>query len=321
MYMKVLVVLACLLAGAVLAACGPSQAELDAQATEIAASIFGTQTAEAPTSTFTPTPTPTFTPTSTPTDTPTPTFTPTPAPTSTPTPTPVPPTDTPSPVPPTDTPTPVPPTDTPVPTATPTLPSPQALLKSALADTDAKSHHFEMDMQMKMTEEGVTIEIPMTFVGDYLPPDRMHGMVSMSVVGVTIESEMVTIGETTYVKNPATGQWETSTEPASPYSPGDFTGLEPADIEGLVIVGQKTLDGTPVYHLQGTLSAGDMGEAFAGTEGEMQVEYWIGVKDGLLRRAFVRVELSSTDTRAVAIGMETTVTYSDYGKTLAIEPP
>ncbi|MFZ5919243.1 MAG: hypothetical protein ACOYZ7_20115, partial [Chloroflexota bacterium] len=55
----------------VLAACGPSQAELDAEATDIAASSFATQTAKAPTHTPTPTFTPTPTPTATPTHTPT----------------------------------------------------------------------------------------------------------------------------------------------------------------------------------------------------------------------------------------------------------
>jgi hypothetical protein len=57
-----------------LAACGPSQTQLDATATQIAANIFATQTAQAPTAapTFTPTPTPR------PTSTPTPTLTPTP---------------------------------------------------------------------------------------------------------------------------------------------------------------------------------------------------------------------------------------------------
>ncbi len=64
-----------LLTGAILAACGPSQAELDAQATQIVSSIFATQTAEAPTitPTFTLTPTPTFTNTPSPTVTLTPT--------------------------------------------------------------------------------------------------------------------------------------------------------------------------------------------------------------------------------------------------------
>ena len=53
-------------------ACGPSQAELDAQATKVAAAIFATQTAQAPTATPTPTPSPTPTPTDTPPPSPTP---------------------------------------------------------------------------------------------------------------------------------------------------------------------------------------------------------------------------------------------------------
>lgn len=77
---KEISVLIFLLASVILVACGPSQAELDAQATKVAADIFATQTAEAPTPTptFTPTFTPTPTPTSTPTSIPTPTATPPP---------------------------------------------------------------------------------------------------------------------------------------------------------------------------------------------------------------------------------------------------
>lgn len=80
-----------LVACVILIACGPSQAEQDAQATQIAANDFATQTAEAPTATLTPTsvpptatPTPTATLTATPTATPTPTATT--IPTATPTP-------------------------------------------------------------------------------------------------------------------------------------------------------------------------------------------------------------------------------------------
>lgn len=63
-----------LLMAMVVAACGPSQADLDAQATKVAAAIFATPTAQAPTATSTPMPTdtPTPSPTPTPTDTPPP---------------------------------------------------------------------------------------------------------------------------------------------------------------------------------------------------------------------------------------------------------
>jgi hypothetical protein len=71
-----------LLTCAILTACGPSQAEMDVTATKVAADIFATQTAEAPTATltFTPSPTSTPTPTATPTPTHTPTITLTPTP-------------------------------------------------------------------------------------------------------------------------------------------------------------------------------------------------------------------------------------------------
>lgn len=106
---KVFFILVFVLIEAITVACGPSQAELDAQATQVAANLSATQTAEAPT--LTPTTTSTHTPTPIP---PTATFTPTPVPpTSTPTSTPSPtatPTNTPEP---TATPTPIPPTSTP----------------------------------------------------------------------------------------------------------------------------------------------------------------------------------------------------------------
>ena len=71
---RVGVLLWCLLLGAALVSCGPSQAERALIATQVAAEIYATQTAVAPTaepsSTVTPRPTPT------PTDTPAPTLTP-----------------------------------------------------------------------------------------------------------------------------------------------------------------------------------------------------------------------------------------------------
>ncbi len=83
-----LLALLCLAMALSLLACTSAEEKRNAQATEIAAGIFATQTAQAPTitPTFTPSPTPTFTPT----PTPTPTFTPTPTPTPTFTPTPEP---------------------------------------------------------------------------------------------------------------------------------------------------------------------------------------------------------------------------------------
>ncbi|MCU0485511.1 MAG: hypothetical protein MUC85_05310 [Anaerolineales bacterium] len=83
---RILPIFGSFLVGLVLIACGPSQAERDATATQAILNDHATQTAKAPTATltFTPSPTATVTPTPTHTLTPTPTDTPTITPTPTP---------------------------------------------------------------------------------------------------------------------------------------------------------------------------------------------------------------------------------------------
>jgi len=71
-YTRISIFIAAILLGVILSGCGPSQTELDATATQVAASVLETQTAAAPSSTPSPTITPTAIPTATPTPTPEP---------------------------------------------------------------------------------------------------------------------------------------------------------------------------------------------------------------------------------------------------------
>jgi len=188
-----------------------------------------------------------------------------------------------------------------------------------MAAQEEESYHFEMEMELAVTEGEITMEIPITFSGDFQPPDRMQGTVSITMFGSTIEMETITIGETSYAVNPLTGEWEESAEPASPFAPEDFA-VVPDEFEDLVLVGEDTLDGTRVYHLRGAVSSGVLGEVLAGTEGEIRVEHWIGVEDGRLRQSVIEGELSMPDD-AGSIDLSVTMAYSDYGQDVEIEPP
>ncbi len=232
-----------------------------------------------------------------------------PTPTLAPTSTPIPVTD-----------TPVPPTATPLPTPTPspTPPSPQALLETAFTALDEDSCHIDMEMQMTATEGGFTMEIPMTFSMDLQPPDRAQATLSMSILGMTAEVDTITIGETIYATNMDTGEWEISPDQIAPFDPREFTAFDPAEIEDLTVVGEETLDGTPVYHLRGKASAEQLGDEIAGTEGGLQLEYWIAVEDSRLRQLMMEGELSEEGT---TIGLTATATYSGYGQAVTIEPP
>jgi hypothetical protein len=243
------------------------------------------------------TPTPTTVPTATPTATLPPTATPTATPTSTPTLTP-----------------------------SPTPPSPQVLLEAAFdALEEVESWHLELEMQMTMEMEGLTLDIPFTFAGDFSAPDRMQGTLSTDFMGELLEVDMIVIGETSYVTDPETGEWTVSSDPATSFAPEEFTNLDPSRLEDLVLVGEETVDDVPVYYLKGTAPAEElrMGQLDldVGMQGEVQVEYWIGVEDNLLRKATIDGELSVLGEEEATMTLSATANYSGYGEPVVIEPP
>jgi len=136
---------------------------------------------------------------------------------------------------------------------------------------------------------------------------------------------MIVIGETSYLTDPETGEWTISSDPATSFAPEEFTGLDPDRLEDLVLVGEETLDGVPVYYLKGTapveeLRLGQL-DLDVGVEGELQVEYWIGVEDNLLRKATINGELSVLGEEEATMQLSATALYSGFGEPVVIEPP
>ncbi|MGB3717692.1 MAG: LppX_LprAFG lipoprotein [Candidatus Promineifilaceae bacterium] len=198
------------------------------------------------------------------------------------------PADTPEPPPPTE------PADTPTPEPSPT-PEPRSaeelLEASGQTMEEVDSFHFVMDMQIAMGGEGLSMDIPMIFEGDVQSPDMMAGTLSLSFLGITMESEMVTIGDMSYMTDPETGEWGLSTD-------GDFFGLDQLgggltspdallDTSGdvfsdLEVVGEETLNGIPVVHLQGSMLIEDIGG-----EGDFAVDIWIGAEDNYMHQLVI----------------------------------
>ena len=200
---------------------------------------------------------------------------------------------------PTDTPTPEP-SPTPEPTPTPEPRSADELMAaSSVAMEEVESFHMSMEMQIGVAAEGMTMEIPITFEGDVLAPDTTAGSFSISFLGMSIESEFVTADGVTYMTNPETGEWEISSGDAF-MGLGDIGGgftspntLLEADedaFQDLEFVGEETLDGVRVYHLQGSMALEDMGEA-----GDVSVDLWIGVENNYLRQMIVEGQGISAD--------------------------
>jgi hypothetical protein len=98
------------------------------------------------------------------------------------------------------------PTSTPTPT--PSLPSPEEILEAAGNALEAAgTFHFEMDIWISASAEGIDLEFPINTVGDYQSPDRSHSMMTVSIMGSSMETEQIVIGEKVYQTNPISGEW------------------------------------------------------------------------------------------------------------------
>ena len=238
-----------------------------------------------------------------PTLVPTPNATPSPAPTQVPTPTP-----------------------TSVPEASDAATAEEVLAASVAAMVAQGSLHFELDARMKSPTAAFGTEIPLSFVGDFQAPDRVHGMLGVSFGFLSIELEAITIGDTFYFTDPQTGQWETRPDAAYAFpNPAAFISVSVGTLDAAVLVGRESLDGTPVYHLQGILPL----DAFGGPEGRVEADLWIGVEDSLVWQIAAEGEAPLDDLSA-ALGtgglsgtanVAVTIRFSDYGKPVVIEAP
>ena len=248
----------------------------------------GTETAAvAPTST--PEPTATFTPTPTPTPTPSPT----PSPTSTPTPVPV---------------------------------SAREVLEASLEAMDAlSSFHFELEMVLSVESEDFALDIPIELSGDFQAPDRVRASVLLTLLFLTIETEVVSIGDTQYVKDPETGEWQVSVGQGGLFTdPGQFIQLT-QDLRDLALVGLETLDGLEVRHLTARAVEGSYG----GTGGEFQLSLWIRTDDALLARIVSEGETSLDTLGGDLLGdlgqgaakVMITLNLSEFGKEVTIVAP
>lgn len=180
------------------------------------------------------------------------------------------------------------PTPTSVPTPEPTpgvvVPevSPNSVLESLLdALLQAGSLHFDMEMEATLTFQGVKIDLPLTFVGYYLLPDRIQGEVTLDLPFFQIAKNIVSVQGNVFIADAGGESWTQIDAAAAFFARPDlFVGVQPESLKEISVVGIETLAEAALYHLKGTTIAGAFGES----SGEFEVSYWIGVEDGLVSK-------------------------------------
>ena len=242
----------------------------------------------------------------------TPTATPSAVPTATHTPSP---TSTPSPPP------------TPVPTATPEPEAPTALeIMTTAAAKGTRTLHFEMDIKASVDTGGGRAELPIQLEGDFQPPDRSQGTMVISLGFVAVRSQVINIGDTTYILDESTREWSASSASSAVLTgPGVLLNPDPQTLESLELLGMEAIDGVDSYHLKAIAPAGTLDDSV----GRLDVEYWVGLDDGNLIQVVASgsvdlradsgslSKMSTTGTADVA----TTIKLSEFGKSVSVDVP
>ena len=236
----------------------------------------------------------------------------------------------------TATPAPVP-TRQPAPTTSPTpadsapasgVPTAQQVVDGALAALgSAESFHFEVEGLAKIPIAGIKLDLSIAVVGDFQPPDRSRSVQMASLGHTRFETEIISIGGSTYATDLFTGEWDiVSGESLIFASPlGVIEDFRP--ISGtLVLEGSESLAGVEVRRISGTgrLPQDD----FNGDLGEARVEMWVGVDDSRLYQMKIeavvpaqvideRIPAAAGASASIAITMK----LSDFGLPVQIDPP
>ena len=211
------------------------------------------------------------------------------------------------------------------PEATP--PAPQTVLSATNeAMETVASYHLESVLRMTLgagdSEETTSIRL----VIDVQAPDRVRGCISQSDPLGGFEIEFAEIGDVVYTGNPQSGEWEVGESPESEPTVDllDFVGddivvsVEEPSVDGLGI-----LNDVKVQRVTGIVAAAALGDTtllrdFDIGGGELDVVYWVGVDDSLVRRFIAKgmVELDWGE----MVDLFMSVEVSDFGGVLVEAP-
>ena len=229
-----------------------------------------------------------------------------------------------------------PPTITPTtePSPTPTPLSVEAVVEATAASMRAlESAHIEghITMTARVTgEEEGTVE--MSMVGDYQAPDRTRLSVSLTIEGNDFEADYTSIANETYIQVPGADIWQVS-DSSDGLDLRETLRFDPEGVENLALIGEEELEGEKVYHPRGFV-ASDAGGLLNSVPGGLagmtplgevvvEVEFWIGVGDFLVRRTIqnIDIELSSNVIEDGKLHLELDMRLSDYGEPVDIQAP
>ena len=210
---------------------------------------------------------------------------------------------------------------TPIPTATPLPPDPKEILeRSGRAMASLNTFNFRMyhDVGSLQILEGLLID---RVSGKIVNPDKLSMEFAGSFGGgFAIKSEVITVGDQTYMTNPLTGNWEASNASISPvgfFSPTRGIAEMMAQTQDATLLDDGASDGA--YRLSGALPTTALASLVGPTLTDRTVDLELKIdstNDYLLEVRFIGAVTPSDVEDA-----ERVIVLSFFNEDVVIEPP
>ncbi len=205
--------------------------------------------------------------------------------------------------------------------AAPTL-SPQEIIQRCSTAMEGLSYfHFELEQS---SESPIAMGLEMVSAsGDIARPGKIKLNVSAAMGNMAIEVGIITVGKTTYMTNPLSGQWEplpTEFNAVKFFDPD--TGIKAiiAGITSPTKLADEEISGVACYHLKGALNSSNLRPITCGAALEgisIDTELWIGKEDFLLRQVRLKGKIAEGEKADIVRTMK----LSKFNQAVSIELP
>lgn len=206
----------------------------------------------------------------------------------------------------------------------PNLPPGEIVQRASQAMLDQGTMHFKIEISGAPVTINPTLGLSLRSAeGDFMRPDRMG--VHLKIVSlVSIEADMIALGDDQYLTNFLTHEWEPlppefGFNPAVMFHP-EF-GLEKTLEGGLdeaELIGVESIDGAQAYHVKGSLEGRRLQFMSGGLIGmeRVEVEVWVDAENFVVSRTILQDPSADGDDPSTW-----TLTFSKFGAPVTIEAP
>lgn len=212
--------------------------------------------------------------------------------------------------------------DTPPTVTVPSLTPDEIVAKAAPMLDSVTSFHFDLSQTGGGTPIAMDLEMTAAY-GDTIPPHKLSMTIEATWGNMFVETGLVTVGETTYMQNPLSNKWEALSDDFQAvklFSPETGIKAVMESATDLSMVDQQMFDGVLCYHMKGSILSEVLDAIAVGHAGEgmpVDVEFWIGIEDLLLRKVILDGQIHEEENQDIV----RTLIVSDFNEPIDIELP